>query len=82
MSDIAKAEHREVWRAWDRDGRELGRWHEPPSASQLAEGGVLTVDLPNGYRRSWRTINGELVDERELLKVFAWPSNPFLESTR
>ncbi|MBF6326787.1 MULTISPECIES: hypothetical protein [Nocardia] len=68
MSDIAEVEPREVWRAWDRDWRQIGQWHEQPSASQLVEGGALTVDHPNGQRSSWRVIDGKLVTERELMR--------------
>ncbi|WP_280201279.1 hypothetical protein [Nocardia cyriacigeorgica] len=82
MTALEKIARGELWRAWDRDWRQLGQWDERPSGNQLAEGGGLTVDYPNGHRRSWRVINGELVDERKLLKVFEWPSNPFLESAR
>ncbi|MBF6515545.1 hypothetical protein IU421_14830 [Nocardia cyriacigeorgica] len=82
MSEIVKAAPRPLWRAWDREWQQIGQWHERPSANQLTEGGALTVDYPNGHRRAWRVINGELVDERELLKVFEWPSNPFLAAVR
>ncbi|NEW27263.1 hypothetical protein [Nocardia cyriacigeorgica] len=58
---------RPLWRAWDREWRQIGQWHEQPSPSELAEDGALTVDQPNGRRRTWLVIGGKLVDERELV---------------
>lgn len=66
------------WRAWDRDWRQVGEWHERPPSSALVDGGGLTVDYPNGFRKSWRVLDGTLWDERDLMRKMEWPSNPLL----
>lgn len=69
---------RPLWRAWDQDSRLVGEWDEQPPFSALAEGDLVMVDYPNGFRKSWRVYGGQLRDEMDLMGVIIAPSNPYL----
>ncbi|NUS44567.1 MAG: hypothetical protein HOQ24_12875 [Mycobacteriaceae bacterium] len=77
---VEKWEPGRLWRAWDADWVLVGQWDCKPPLDDLVEGGALTVDHPNGSRRSWLVREGELIDPATELRRIAWWPNPRLRS--
>lgn len=73
-----------LWRSWDENWQLAGTWvseRGKPDGLLLIEGGGVTVDWPNGMRKSWRVYGWRLVEEIDLLKVVTVPDNPYLGGT-